>query len=117
MLPLSTLAQRGPDYGHHMDSGWGWAMFVVLVLVTIAVVGIAAWVLANGRAPAPPGSAPAPGSALSPGPSSPTPLEVLDHRLAAGDITPEDYHERAAILGKPKPPPQPPAAPERADAE
>lgn len=89
MTAFSTLAQYRMDNGDHMDSGWGWAMFVAMLLVALAVIALVVWLVRTNSATRP---HPAPGLGEQ------TPLQILDRRLAAGEITPEEYRERASIL-------------------
>lgn len=89
MATLFTLAQYRIEYGNHMDGGgWRWGMFAVMVLIALAVVALVAWLVRTTRTPPPP-----------PGSSAQSPMEILDRRLASGEITPEDYRQRAEILG------------------
>jgi putative membrane protein len=78
--------------GAMMDGGTGWFVLVlVLVLVLVVVLaGVAVYVAAvAARSPRPPSSAP-----LAP----PSPRDLLDRRLASGEITPEEYGERRQLL-------------------
>lgn len=91
MTALTTLAQYHMDYGDHMDNGWGWGMFAVMVLIALAVITLVVWLvrttsLSRVHAPA--------------GPGGETPIQILDRRLASGEVTPDEYRERAAILAK-----------------
>ena len=72
-----------------MDNGWGWGMFIVMLLVVIAAVALVVWLVRSTG-----------GGASTQGRQAPMPMEVLDLRLAEGAITPDEYRERAAILGK-----------------
>lgn len=87
MATFLTLAQYGMDHGDHMDGGWHWAVMALMLLVLVAVVALAAWFVRSGGRP------------HGPGAGDPTAREILDRRLAQGEITPEDHRERAAILG------------------
>lgn len=79
-------------YGDHMTT-WGWAMMVVWSIVGIGFVGIAAWlVLAWARVSS--------RDSESTRPPEKTARELLDERLARGDIDPDDYHRRRAALGQ-----------------
>lgn len=93
MATLTTLAQYRMNNGDHMDGGWGWGMAVLMLLALVAVVALVVWVVhSSGGAHA--HAAHPSGSGLAE-----TPMQVLDRRLATGEVTPEDYKERAAILG------------------
>lgn len=89
MATLMTLAQYR-TYDGHMDGGWGWAMAIMMVLVVVAVVGLLIWLVRSIGAQQAHGTPPAPPE---------TPMQILDGRLARGEIAPEEYKERAAILG------------------
>lgn len=90
MATLLTLAQYRMDHdGDHMD-GWGWGMGVLMVLAVVAVVVLVVW-LVRSTHPATVVSGPAAASAE-------TPRQILDRRLAAGEITPDEHRERAAML-------------------
>ncbi len=77
------------DYGWGMDGGWGWGMFIVLLLGTIAFLLLVAYLVrtpAQGR-----------GGSDRP-PTSPTALQVLDERLARGEISVEEYERTRKLL-------------------
>lgn len=92
MAALITLAQYRM-YDDHMDSGWGWGMFALMVIAVAAIVVLVIWLVRStsisiahsGRTPE--------------GAPTETPMQILDRRLAQGEIAPEEYKERAAILG------------------
>jgi putative membrane protein len=73
--------------GHMGDWGAGWWILMALMMVAfwgLAIAGVV-WLvrtLASERH----------------GHDRESPLEVLDHRLASGEITPEEYRERRATL-------------------
>ena len=91
MAALPTLAQ-GQMYYDHMDGGWGWGMAAFMVLAVVVIAGLVVWIVRSTGAHQPQaGHHPADTPAE-------TPMQVLDRRLAQGDITPDDYRERAAIL-------------------
>ncbi len=90
---LVTLAQYHMDYGDHMDGGWGSGMFAALLLVALAVVAFVVWFVRSSSG----AHAQAPHAAG--GVATETPMQILDRRLAQGEISPEEYKERAAILG------------------
>jgi putative membrane protein len=82
--------QAGRMYGDHMD-GWGWMMMVLWSIVAIGFVGIAAWFLMTWGHSGSSDSAPSQ-------PPAKTARELLDERLASGDIDPDDYTRRRATL-------------------
>jgi len=94
VLSLIPLAQYRM-YQDHMDNGWGWGMGALMLIAVVAVVVLVVWVVhstgSHHASPAPAGLT---------GAASETPAQILDRRLAQGDITPEDYQARAAILNK-----------------
>lgn len=88
MAALLTLAQYHMDYGNgHMDSGWGWGMVALMVVIAVAVVVLVVWMV---RTMGP--------QARHASGSSSSAMDVLDRRLASGELTPDEYRERAAIL-------------------
>jgi putative membrane protein len=74
----------------HMWMDWnpmgffGWTM---MVLFLAAVVVVIIWALRSLMS--------------GPSPTTPTPLELLDRRFAAGEIDREDYEERKRLLSRP----------------
>jgi len=78
-------------YWDHM-SGWGWAMMVVWSLLWVGFLGVIAWVAvqwARGKSP---------GSTSGQPPASKTAQELLDERLARGDVDPDEYQRRRDAL-------------------
>jgi putative membrane protein len=72
-----------------MGSGWGWAMMVLLTLVFLLLIGLIAWLAAsNGRAPGSTDTAVGRSSARN----------ILDERLARGEIDIDEYNRRLAAL-------------------
>ncbi len=89
-MPVKTallLADMGS--GDHMgDWGAGWWILMVVMMLAfwgLVIVGVVWLVRSRGGSPR-----------QSPDQSA---LEVLDRRLAAGEITPEDYRESRDLLG------------------
>ena len=74
-------------YWDHM-TGWGWAMMIFWSLIWIALLGILVssrvdWTRSGGASSKRPDQ-----------PAQPTARELLDQRLARGDITIDEYHAR-----------------------
>ncbi|WP_054685206.1 SHOCT domain-containing protein [Rhodothermus marinus] len=69
-------------YGPHMFWGmhWGWWIFWIVVIIALV------WLLSQRRTGAPPP------------PRKESPLELLQRRYAAGEISTEEYEERRARL-------------------
>ncbi len=89
---FAPLAQYRMDYGGHMDNGWGWAMMALwMIIAVVVVVALVVWFIRNQNSSQ---------MGAAGGPGVETPLQILDRRLAIGEITPEEYEQRAAILGK-----------------
>lgn len=86
-MGASTLLLGDMGWGNHMgDWGAGWWILMVLLMVLfwgLVVVGIV-WLVRS----------------LTPGHlgSRTTPLELLERRLASGEISPEEFRERRATL-------------------
>lgn len=91
MTALLQLAQYRMDHDH-MDGADRWPMALFMLLAVVAVILLVVWVIRSGVM-----TTSHHGSAQLP---SDTPLQILDRRLAEGDISPEDYQARAAILRK-----------------
>jgi uncharacterized membrane protein len=73
-----------------LTTGWGIAFAPLLwILVIVGIV-----LLVRGRGWGPPGSWGMPGS----GGGRETAIDVLDRRFAEGDLSPEQYRERRAVL-------------------
>ena len=72
--------------------GWWWIWWLVWILIILWLVGL--WGSGARRQRI----------------ARLTPIEVLQQRLAHGDITVEEYEQRRAILQRDQPPP-PPSAP------
>ncbi len=88
---IAPLAQYQMDYGDHMNGGWAWVMGAFMVLVVLGVFALAVWLV---RTTSHTHAHPRDGAAAE------TPLQILDRRLATGEIAPEEYQQRAAILGR-----------------
>lgn len=79
-------------YWDHM-TGWGWAMMILWSLIWIALLGVLIsavvnWSRGSGESSQPSGQQDRPPSAR----------ELLDQRLARGDVTIEEYQARKAAL-------------------
>jgi uncharacterized membrane protein len=91
---MRRRAARGTLRGMYWDhmTGWGWAMMIVWSLIWIALIAVLISALVNrsrgGSAPAQPSGEQA----------RPNARELLDQRLAGGDITIEAYQARKAAL-------------------
>jgi putative membrane protein len=87
---------RGWDDGH-MDSGWGFAMALgmlgVLVLLVAVVVVAVVWATRSSHATGTPAASPTAGT---PAPGSAK--QILDERLARGEIEPDEYRARLEAL-------------------
>jgi putative membrane protein len=84
---LLTLA----DYGNHMDDwGAGWWILMALMMIVFwgLVIGGIVWLVRTLMAE-------------RHGHGRESPIELLDRRLASGEISPEEYRERRdMLLGK-----------------
>ena len=77
-------------YGWGMDGGWGWGMWIVMLLGTIGFWLLVAYVVRiviQGRHT----------DATRPA-AGPTALQLLDERLARGEIDPEEYERTKRLL-------------------
>ena len=72
------------DHGDHMD-GWGWGWGILMMVVLIAVTGLVTWAIVRSTQP-------------TSGHPHDRAREILAERLARGEITPDEYRERAQHL-------------------
>lgn len=82
-----------------MDAG-GWVLSVLVTVLIVALLVAAILWLVRSQAPGAP-------AAASGGPESAR--EILDRRLAAGEIDEDEYQRRRAALADQPPPPLQPA--------
>ena len=82
--------QAGGVYGNHMH-GWGSTMMVVWSLVWIGFLAVVAWIAIQWARGGSPGSA-------SEQQGAKTARELLDERLARGDIDLDEYQRRRQAL-------------------
>jgi putative membrane protein len=84
---LLVLGDMG--WGNHMDN-WGAGWWILMTVLMVAFWGLVifgiVWIVRSFGGGHPGGHG---GSAL----------EVLDHRFASGEISPEEYRQRRATLG------------------
>jgi putative membrane protein len=84
------IAQSRDWDDHHMDWDGGWWILMMLgmvLIVALVVVGIV-WLVQTMQH----------GGRGTHRPHEPTPLELLDRRLAEGAITVEEYEQRRRVL-------------------
>jgi putative membrane protein len=82
-----------------MDDGGAWVLMILGFVLVLALIGLAIfWVTRATGAPT--AASPAPGSPTPPPPSRPSPREVLDVRLARGEVTPEEYTATRELLDR-----------------
>ena len=79
-------------YYDHMDNGngGGWIVMLILMILLIALAAVAVWYLVTHSRPQTVG---APSQS-----ARPSAMDLLDERLARGEISPEEYRERKAAL-------------------
>ncbi len=95
MADFLTLAQyRMYNDGDHMN-GWGWGMGVLMILAIVAIVVLVVWLVRSTSHNQPHAAAISGGSVAA---VSDTPQQILERRLAQGDITPDEFRERVAVL-------------------
>jgi putative membrane protein len=89
MYFLHGLIAQGAGWRHMngWDGGWMWLWGTLMMLTWVAIIVAAAWLLLrSGRG----GRRTTQGSERA--------REILDERLASGEITPEEYRERRDML-------------------
>jgi len=88
MIATIAIQVAQTDWGDHMDGGWWVAMVLGMVLITALVllgaVLVVRELMSRGRAE----RSEEPDDAMA----------LLDRRFAAGEISPEEYRERRAVL-------------------
>jgi uncharacterized membrane protein len=99
---LTMRSYYGP-YGNGMGMWFGVAGFIGTLLL-IAVIVLVVLVVRRNKTPGAP-VAPVPPTGVNPA------LQMLDHRLATGEIDIADYQARKAVLLGQGVPPQPAATP------
>jgi len=79
-------------YYDHMDSrnGGGWIVMVIIMVLLIALAAVAVWFFVTNARPQTRGA-----HLQSARPSA---TDVIDERLARGEIDPAEYRERMAAL-------------------
>jgi len=82
-------------YGNHMGGG-GWAVSIIMTVILVGLIAAAIVWLVSRRRGSPPASTGAAG-------------EILDRRLASGEITSEQYEELRETLGSSPRDQQPPS--------
>ncbi len=87
------LTENGWDPNNMMngDHGGGIWMMLVLGLLLVAVLGTATFLVLRAMVPG--------DTRPIAHPQGPSPREVLDQRLARGEISPEDYTHTRSLLG------------------
>jgi putative membrane protein len=78
-------------YWDHMN-GWGWTMMIFWALIWIGFLGLIAWLAVQWTRTNSQGSAPSQ-------PSSKTARELLDERLARGEIDAAEYQRLRDLIG------------------
>ena len=85
---LVVFAQ-GNDWDGHHDGGWWIVMGFGMIVFWVLVIALVVWLVRTWS----------PGHHAVGHPAGPqSPLDVLDHRLAEGSISVEEYQERRRIL-------------------
>ena len=78
-------------------NGWGWTMMIVWTLIWFGFLGLIGWAIVMwSRATGTPG-----GNASAPPPPSRSARDLLDERLASGEIDFDEYERRRAALERP----------------
>lgn len=75
------------------DVGWGWEFLMAIGMVAfwaLIIFGVV-WLVRGGASSSSPASPPA---------APESPLEILDRRLASGELTVEEYRERREAMDR-----------------
>jgi uncharacterized membrane protein len=89
----------GRDRGGMMDGGGAWVVMVLCLVLLVALVGVVTYLVVRASS-APASSGPLAVPPAPPAPAGPTPRDVLDHRLARGEVTPEEYSAARELLDR-----------------
>jgi len=79
-------------YWDHMN-GWGWMMMIIWSLISIGFLGVIAWLAVQSTQTSSHGRSRSQ-------PSAKTAQELLDNRLALGEIDLDEYERRSAALDR-----------------
>ena len=100
---LGPGMMRGYDHGDMMDGTGAWFTMLLGLLLVLALVGFTIYWVARATSPrastSPAPLLPSPQSTQSP--AGPSPRDVLDLRLARGEITPDEYGATRELLDHP----------------
>jgi putative membrane protein len=100
LVGLLGVVHTADAYDHHSDHMWGgwgyghgfgWLFMLILIVALVGVVIFTAVRTGRGHSPSVGGSRPGPQQ---------TALDILDERLARGEIDLEDYEKRREVLAK-----------------
>lgn len=80
------------DWNNHMN-GWGWTMMILWTVLWIGFLAAVAWAIVQWVR----GGTPVSGSS----PSSKTARELLDERLARGELDLDEYERRRRAIERP----------------
>jgi len=97
---LGPGMMRGYDHDGMMSGAGAWFTMLLGFLLLLALIGFTIYWVARATTPRPTAFRDA--SFSSPrSPSGPSPRDVLDLRLASGEITPEEYGATRELLDRP----------------
>jgi putative membrane protein len=79
---LSAFGGENFHHDHGWDGGWFWLWGSLMMLIWAAAIGLVVWLVVRGAHR----------------PSGSRAREILDERLARGELSVEEYRERRAHL-------------------
>jgi uncharacterized membrane protein len=94
-MDVAQIIPLADSWGMHGDIGAGW--LIVMAPLMLLMMGGMMWMMMRGMGGGSSQSSPAPSEAR---PTTESPLEILERRLAEGAISIEEYEARREALAK-----------------
>ena len=98
---LGPGMMRGYDHGDMMDGTGAWFTMLLGLLLLLALVGLLIYWVARAASSPQTTAFTQPPAAHPQAPAAPSPRDVLDLRLAKGEISPEEYSATSRLLDHP----------------
>ena len=97
---LGPGMMRGYDHGGMMDGSGAWFTMVLGLLLLLALVGLTVYWVARATSSRPTTAFTAPPVSPPQATAAPSPRDVLDMRLAKGEISAEEYGATSRLLDR-----------------